>query len=148
MLPTRCYSTSEKQQVQQYKDRYSKDDRKPEEQGDVLERFGGIRVCVVNSLHIMSPARGFLLMQTAILSLLVVAVKLIDWRQTVWIFRNPGFRELNPLITSEAMIVPVMATITGGALLLGYFEVTALWVYLIASTFVVLRNAWIGVRFA
>ena len=87
-------------------------------------------------------------MQTEILSLLVVAVKLIDWRQTVWIFRNPGFRELNPLITSEAMIVPVMATITGGVLLLGYFEVTALWVYLIASTFVVLRNTWIGVRFA
>jgi len=81
-----------------------------------------------------------------ILCLLIAIVKYIDYRQTLWIFRNPGFRELNPLITSETRIVPVMVSITGMVFAAGWFEPIALWAYLAVSLLIVIRNWWIGIR--
>ena len=91
-------------------------------------------------------------MKTLILIGLILAVKWVDYRQTKWIFgpgRALGFRELNPLITSEDRIVPVMAATTGVAILAGL--VLGDWllqIFLGVSVLIVARNRWIGVRHA
>ena len=91
-------------------------------------------------------------MSTAILIAAILAVKWFDYRQTRWIFgpgRALGFRELNPLITSEDRIVPVMAATTGAAVLVGLiFGDWLLQIFLGVSVLIVARNHWIGVRHA
>lgn len=88
-------------------------------------------------------------MQTAILIAAILAVKYIDYRQTRWILgpgRALGFRELNPLITHEGRILPVMGCTTALAVAIGLFWQPALGVYLAVSAAIVIRNHWKGVR--
>lgn len=88
-------------------------------------------------------------MQTAILIAAILAVKWIDYRQTLWILgpgRALGFRELNPLITHEGRILPVMGCTTALAVAIGLFWQPALAIYLIVSVVIVYRNHRIGVQ--
>lgn len=88
-------------------------------------------------------------MQTLILIAAILAVKYIDYRQTRWILgpgRAQGFRELNPLITSERRILPVMGGLTALAVAIGLFWQPALAVYLIVSVVIVYRNRRLGVQ--
>ena len=88
-------------------------------------------------------------MQTLILIGLILAVKYLDYRQTRWILgpgKARGFRELNPLITSERRILPVMGSMTALAVAIGLFWQPALAIYLIVSVVIVYRNHRIGVQ--
>jgi len=92
------------------------------------------------------------LMSTAILIAAILAVKWIDYRQTLWILTEGkyfGFRELNPLISKRSRIAPVMGTITAVAIVLGLvFGDALLGVYLAVSAAIVYRNRRIGVQLA
>lgn len=88
-------------------------------------------------------------MQTAILIAAILAVKYLDYRQTRWILgpgKAQGFRELNPLITHEGRILPVMGSMTALAVAIGLFWQPALAIYLIVSVVIVYRNHRIGVQ--
>lgn len=89
-------------------------------------------------------------MQTAILIGLILAVKYIDYRQTVWILtegQKRGFRELNPLISDRSRILPVMGGMTALAIGAGLLWGDALLgVFLAVSAAIVIRNHWKGVR--
>lgn len=88
-------------------------------------------------------------MQTLILIGLILFVKYIDYRQTVWILtegQKHGFRELNPLITHEGRILPVMGGMTALAVVAGLIWGDALLgVFLAVSAAIVIRNHWKGV---
>ena len=88
-------------------------------------------------------------MSTAILIAAILAVKWIDYRQTLWILTEGkylGFRELNPLITKPSRILPVMGGMTALAIAIGLFWQPALAIYLIVSVVIVYRNHRIGVQ--
>lgn len=91
-------------------------------------------------------------MSTAILIAAILAVKWIDYRQTLWIMTEGkyfGFRELNPLISKRSRIAPVMGAITAVAIVLGLvFGDALLGVYLAVSAAIVYRNRRIGVQLA
>lgn len=90
-------------------------------------------------------------MSTAILIAAILAVKWIDYRQTLWIMtegRNHGFRELNPLVTKPSRILPVMGGMTALAIAIGLFWQPALGVFLAVSAGIVIRNRRIGVQLA
>lgn len=91
-------------------------------------------------------------MSTAILIAAILAVKWVDYRQTLWIMTEGkyfGFRELNPLISKPSRIAPVMLGTTGLAIALGLvFGDAALGVFLAVSAAIVLRNRRIGVQLA
>ena len=90
-------------------------------------------------------------MQTAILIAAILAVKWIDYRQTLWILtegQEHGFRELNPLITRPSRVLPVMGGLTALAVAAGLFWQPILAVFLIGSAVIVYRNKRIGVRLA
>lgn len=90
-------------------------------------------------------------MQTLILIAAILVVKWIDYRQTRWILgpgKAQGFRELNPLITHEGRILPVMGSMTALAVAIGLFWQPALAIYLIVSAAIVIRNRRIGVQLA